>query len=145
MCDRYQPDTSSIQVYNIFQFCIFQCIFNILPRLRCNSTNFRFLFRVLLNSGNWRRDTTLRVECLYNNTGCCRKVQLDSEARVGPVSRYQSNLLGNYTATDLHNGRYLYTRDIGNEHIGFIERQTLIIKQLIFINIYIYIYIYHCL
>ena len=66
-----------------------------------------------MNSGNWRRDTTLRVECLYNNTDCCRNVQLDSDAGVGPGSKYQSSLLGNYTATNLHNGRFLYTRDIG--------------------------------
>ena len=85
------------------------------PRLRFYSAIICFLFRVLLNSGNWRRDTTLRIECIYNNTECCRNVLLDSKTRVGPGSRYQSNLLGNYTATNLHNGRFLYTRDIGKE------------------------------
>ena len=71
-------------------------------------------FRVLLDNGNWRRDTTLRIECLFDTTKCCRNVQLDSETGVGPGSRYHENLLGNYTATNLQNGRFFYTRNIGN-------------------------------
>ena len=70
-------------------------------------------FRVLLNSGNWERDTTLRVECLYNTTSCCRKIRLDSEEGVGPANRYQRQLLGSYTATSLRNGRFFYSKDQG--------------------------------
>ena len=71
------------------------------------------IFRVLLNSGNWKRDTTLRVECLYSTADCCRNVRLHSEQEVGPASRYQDDLLGNYTATNLQNGRFFYTLDLG--------------------------------
>ena len=66
-----------------------------------------------LNSGTWARDTTLRVECLYNNTNCCRNVRLISEKGIGPANRYQISLLGDYTATNLRNGRFLYTKDEG--------------------------------
>ena len=56
----------------------------------------------------------MRVACLYDTNNCCRNVRLESEHRVGPASRYQSNLLGNYTATELRNGRFFYTKDEGN-------------------------------
>ena len=56
------------------------------------------------------------MECLYDTTDCCRKISLESDPVVGPASRYQDDLLGNYTATNLQNGRFLYTRDLGKSN-----------------------------
>lgn len=56
------------------------------------------------------------MECLYDTTNCCRKISLESEPVVGPASRYQDDLLGNYTATNLQNGRFFYTRDLGKSN-----------------------------
>ena len=70
--------------------------------------------RVLLNSGAWQRDTTLRVECLHDTENCCRNVRLESEAGVGPAHKYHNQLLGTYTATGLRNARFWYLKDQGS-------------------------------
>ena len=75
--------------------------------------NYEF-FRVLLSSGTWQRDTTLRVECLHDTENCCRNVRLESENGVGPAHKYHNQLLGTYTATGLRNARFWYLKDQGS-------------------------------
>ena len=70
--------------------------------------------RVLLNSGAWQRDTTLRIECLHDTENCCRNVRLESEDGVGTAHKYHNELLGTYTATGLRNARFWYLKDQGS-------------------------------